>query len=91
MTPVESQACGRPVIAYAQGGALESVIEGITGHFFHQQSVSSLMKAVRESEELNFDPDVLYQWACEFDSERMMEKLNMFFLNISKETMNSVH
>lgn len=38
LTPVESQACGTPVIAFKEGGALETIIEGITGEFFANYS-----------------------------------------------------
>ncbi len=38
LTPLEAQACGRPVIAYGSGGSLASVVEGITGEFFYEQT-----------------------------------------------------
>jgi glycosyltransferase involved in cell wall biosynthesis len=34
IVPVEAQACGVPVIAHAKGGALKTVIDGVTGTFF---------------------------------------------------------
>jgi glycosyltransferase involved in cell wall biosynthesis len=45
---VEAQAAGCPVIAYAKGGALETVIEGETGLYFAEQTVESLEAAVEE-------------------------------------------
>ena len=42
LTAVEAQAAGRPVIAFAQGGALETVIPGLTGAFFDEPSVEAL-------------------------------------------------
>lgn len=42
LTPIEAQACGRPVIALGRGGALETVVEGKTGLFFAEPSVASL-------------------------------------------------
>ena len=47
LVPLEAQACGTPVIAYAQGGALETVIDGQTGVLFKQQTVASLIEAVK--------------------------------------------
>ena len=47
ITPLEAQACGRPVIAYAQGGALETVTAK-TGVFFQEQTVDSLLTALAE-------------------------------------------
>lgn len=54
IAPVEAQSCGTPVIAYAKGGALETV-RGLdrphpTGVFFREQSVEALVRAVREFE-----------------------------------------
>ena len=48
ISPVEAMASGRPVIAYASGGALDTVIEGLSGLLFHTQSVDSLISAIEE-------------------------------------------
>lgn len=50
IVPVEAQASGRPVIAYAKGGALETVIDGKTGLYFHEQSGAALNAAIDEFE-----------------------------------------
>jgi glycosyltransferase involved in cell wall biosynthesis len=55
IAPVEAQSCGTPVIALGKGGVLETV-KGLesarpTGVFFRQQTVESLMQAVREFEQ----------------------------------------
>jgi UDP-N-acetylmuramyl pentapeptide phosphotransferase/UDP-N-acetylglucosamine-1-phosphate transferase/glycosyltransferase involved in cell wall biosynthesis len=50
IVPVESLACGTPVIAFAKGGVTESVREGRTGVFFQQQTVESLRDAVTRFE-----------------------------------------
>ncbi len=47
---VEAQACGTPVIAFGRGGATESIIEGVTGLFFKDQTVASIVDAVRRFE-----------------------------------------
>lgn len=52
LVPVEVMACGRPVLAYAGGGALETVDSGVTGEFFSEQTAASVREAVR-----SFDPD----------------------------------
>ena len=41
MVPVEAQACGRPVVALAEGGALESVVDGVTGVLVQDPSVEA--------------------------------------------------
>lgn len=47
---VEAQACGTPVIAYARGGALETVQDGETGVFFHEQTQDAIIEAVERFE-----------------------------------------
>ena len=46
ITPVETMAAGRPVLAFAGGGALETVQDGVTGLFFAEQTVASVMDGV---------------------------------------------
>jgi glycosyltransferase involved in cell wall biosynthesis len=65
MTPVEAQAAGRPVIAYGAGGALDTVIEGVTGAFFYEQTPEALMEAV-----LTFDADNVDVEACRSNADR---------------------
>jgi glycosyltransferase involved in cell wall biosynthesis len=48
---VEAQAAGCPVITYKAGGALETVIDGVTGLFFEDQSVASLSAAIQRFNE----------------------------------------
>lgn len=52
ITALEAQACGRPVIAFAKGGALETVVEGKTGLFFQEQTSDSLSRAIGDFESL---------------------------------------
>src|SRR5207248_10171083 len=56
IAPLEANASGRPVIAYAGGGALDTVIDGRTGVVFEQQDVESLICAVRRAEGIPWDP-----------------------------------
>jgi len=50
IVPVEAMAAGCPVIAYRKGGALETVLENVTGLFFDEQSPECLAKAIIELE-----------------------------------------
>jgi glycosyltransferase involved in cell wall biosynthesis len=56
MTPVETMACGRPVIAYGAGGATETVLDGVTGVFAREQSAAAFADAIARFETLHFDP-----------------------------------
>ena len=67
IAPVEAMASGRPVIAYAGGGALETVVEGVTGTFFAEQTPLSLAEAVRRFEASAFDPGAIRAHARLFD------------------------
>ena len=53
---VEAQAAGRPVIAAAAGGALETVIDGETGRLVNVNDVDSFTRAIEEIDRLDFDP-----------------------------------
>ena len=76
IVPVEAMASGRPVIAYGRGGVLETVIEGRTGLFFHEQTVESLLDAVKrfEEQESTFDPAEIRRHALGFDREVFKER-----------------
>ena len=56
IVPVEAQACGRPVVALARGGALETVTDGETGVLFAEPTAESLADALRRMASLSFDP-----------------------------------
>jgi glycosyltransferase involved in cell wall biosynthesis len=56
ITAVEAQAAGRPVIAAAAGGALETVIDGQTGRLAKLDDIDSFADAIRSIEQLDFDP-----------------------------------
>lgn len=42
IVPVEAMACGKPVLAFRKGGAIETVVEGVTGEFFDDSTVESM-------------------------------------------------
>ncbi len=72
--PVEAQACGTPVIAFAKGGALETVVdagdgEGSTGVFFTEQTEDSLVDAV-ERFETRHRAGLFSARACRAQAER---------------------
>jgi len=78
ITPIEAMAAGRPVIAYAGGGALETVIEGITGTFFSKQTPESLVEIVRAFDHRAFDPKVLRRHAERFDRKVFKKRISTF-------------
>ncbi|MBT0668689.1 glycosyltransferase [Novosphingobium profundi] len=71
MIPVEAMASGRPVIAYGRGGALETVVDGETGLFFHEDTAEALAAAVERCETWleRFSPQVAVRQAQRFSPE----------------------
>ncbi|MBN1887727.1 MAG: glycosyltransferase [Thermoflexales bacterium] len=78
ITPLQAQAAGRPVIAYAGGGALDSVIEGHTGLLFRQPTAEALAQAVLALDDLALDPASIRAHAASFDVSVFEQKLKAF-------------
>jgi len=74
LTPLEAQCCGKPVIAFGRGGALETVVEGKTGIFFYRQTVESLIEAVNRFEETRFDKDQIRNHAQNFNQDNFVRQ-----------------
>jgi glycosyltransferase involved in cell wall biosynthesis len=71
--PLEAQASGTPVIAYAKGGVLETVRNNETGLFFEKQSVGSLKEAILKFESCSWDAEKIRRHAGSFSKERFQE------------------
>lgn len=56
LVPLEANASGRPVLAFGRGGALETVVPGVTGEFFEEASGASLARAIDAFDPARFDP-----------------------------------
>jgi len=84
IAPVEAQACGTPVIAYGKGGVTETVIADKTGLFFEEQTLDSLIKAVKyfESVEDKFDVVEIRKNAERFGIERFKKEFKEFVARV---------
>ncbi len=89
ITSLESQSCGTPVIAYAKGGALETVIQGKTGHFFHKQTPESLINAIKEFESMKFNPKECRKNALKFDQKIFKKSIKDYIDKKYKEFQNA--
>jgi glycosyltransferase involved in cell wall biosynthesis len=69
ITAVEAQAAGRPVIAAAAGGALETVLDGQTGRLAVLDDVESFTRAIDGIDQLKFDPARAVENAARFSVE----------------------
>lgn len=92
IVPVEAQLCGKPVIAYGVGGALETVIgfEGdnlakATGIFFSKQTVESLQAAIELSESVVWNSEDIHHHALGFGTKRFKKEIADFIEAKAKE------
>ena len=75
LLPVEVMVCGRPVLAFAGGGALETVVAGETGEFFPRQEVGALREAIREFDPDAYDPAAIRRHAERFGRDRFEQRI----------------
>jgi glycosyltransferase involved in cell wall biosynthesis len=75
ITPLEANACGKPVIAFAGGGALDSIVEGVTGEFFREPNARALADVGRGFNGAKYDPQVIRQHAEKFGADVFKAKL----------------
>jgi len=85
LVPLEAQACGRPVIAFKGGGALETIIEGKTGTFFYPQTPKALAKKLKAFKADAYQPKECRQNAERFAQEVFKEKFKQW---VEKQYLN---
>ena len=78
ITSLEAQACGIPVIAYARGGALESVVPGKTGLFFPELKVESLLSVLDKFKSMEFNKNIIRENAMRFSRDIFKEKISSY-------------
>lgn len=88
IVPLEAMASGRPVIAFRGGGAIETVIEDKTGLFFDEQTVDSIVYAIKKFDSNKFNPNTCRKQAEKFDVEVFKNKVSEKLVVISKENKN---
>ncbi len=76
LVPLEAAAAGRPTIAYAAGGALETIVDGETGAFFARPDPRDLAAALRAFDSSAYDPARLREHAETFRPERFVARLS---------------
>ncbi|MNY36385.1 D-inositol 3-phosphate glycosyltransferase [compost metagenome] len=75
IVPLEAQAAGRPVVAFGAGGALETVIDGVTGAFFAEQRPESLVQALKRLDRIDFEPTAIRRHAESFAFEAFAARM----------------
>jgi glycosyltransferase involved in cell wall biosynthesis len=76
MVPVEAQACGCTVVALGRGGALETVVDGVTGVLVAESSVSAFAAALRRVGELSFEATALRANAMRFSRDAFLREMS---------------
>ena len=75
LLPLEAAATGRPAIALRRGGALETVVDGVTGTFFDDPTPESLAEVLRSFDATRYDPQMLRAHAERFAPQTFSQKL----------------
>lgn len=66
ITPIEAMACGTPVIALNKGGTAETLIDGVNGVHFEEQTIESISQAIDRFETLRFSPNEVRKTTLEY-------------------------
>jgi glycosyltransferase involved in cell wall biosynthesis len=81
IVPLEAMACGKPVIAFARGGACETVIDTISGILFPEQTCQSLVEAIGDFRRTRFDGQAIRAHALRFDKALFKRSLEQEVLS----------
>ncbi|MEN3794744.1 glycosyltransferase [Fulvimarina sp. MAC3] len=78
--PVEAMASGRPVVAYASGGALDTVVDESVGVHFHDQTVNAVIEALDafEAGADRFEPMFIRAHSERFSRARFRDQITQF-------------
>ncbi len=79
IVPLEAMSAGLPVIAFGEGGALETVVENQTGLFFREPSAAALQESVHQSEQTAWDKQKIREHALRFSRANFVSRLKSFF------------
>ncbi len=86
MTPIEAMNCGKPVLAFKRGGALEYIKEGINGEFFDDPTEEVLADGVRRLKQnlAAYDSGVIKKTVERFSENNFKKEISDFIANIIK-------
>ena len=89
MVPLEVNAAGRPVIAFRGGGAVETVVEGVTGVFFETPESTALVEAIENFESRSWDQLELRKHAEKFDQRVFAFRVLQFLGSVAPSSCAS--
>ncbi|HLD61086.1 MAG TPA: glycosyltransferase [Patescibacteria group bacterium] len=90
ITPLESMASGRPVIAFASGGATETVVPKQTGVFFHEQNWEALVDTLLHFDKNDWNSTLIQEHAQQFDILHFKNKIQDYVHHRFEEFKNGL-
>lgn len=78
IVPIEAMACGTPVIALNRGGTAETVIDGINGIHFDNQTKEDIIEAIKKFEIVEFNAKDISKYAKAFSTKRFQNEIKAF-------------
>jgi glycosyltransferase involved in cell wall biosynthesis len=75
ITPVEANAAGKPVVALAAGGALETLEDGVSGALFHRQQPQDVLEAIERCDRIATAPETIAGMASRFSAQTFRKRL----------------
>jgi glycosyltransferase involved in cell wall biosynthesis len=82
MAPLEVAAAGRPTIAYRAGGAVETILENVTGMFFDEQTPEALGNAIEKFERQEWPTEILRRHSEGFSVQVFQDRFRTFLNRI---------
>ncbi len=76
IAPIRAMAYGKPVIAFAKGGALDTIVDGVTGVMFDAQRVESLIEALEKRRVVTFAPSAIREHSEKFGTGRFLSEIS---------------
>ncbi len=92
IVPVEAMSYGKPILAYGRGGALETIVNGVTGLFFNPQTPESLIQTIKQFEVMQdqFRADQIMRHAQQFNRNQFIEKMRFCLEKMVQEHQDSL-
>ncbi len=87
IVPIEAMSCGTAVIALNRGGTAETVIDGVTGVHFNQQTVESIIDAINRFETIDFNLKDISNYARRFSTQRFKKEFKEYIAGLVKKNI----
>ncbi len=85
ITPLEAMSFGKPVIAFGKGGALETITPLVTGEFFYDQTVESLVNLLKSFDPLRYNASTCMEHALRYSKSNFVQGVRLFVESVGEE------